>query len=285
MNDTVIKRRNVMNTILTTIGILLLIFTVTLGVYDYLEEQKGISVNATIVSIESKGASYTADVTYKVENKTYEQKSIPISTKGSLAIGDTIPIKYDLNNPSRLIHNNHLIILGVTGLLSIILLIINLPKFINHLKRNSRVKKLLKAGKFVNATIQEVYINNRGKKNGEYFPYRLRSKYINPANNATYVYDSEDSYINLNQVISTYNTQTIKVFIGETEPNNYYVDLESLIPNINVIDPRQLMNEEREKEKAAKEAAEKAAAEAAEAENPQPAPAQPAQPEQNNTAK
>ena len=142
MNDTVIKRRNVMNTILTTIGILLLLFTVTLGVYDYLEEQNGISVNATIVSIESKGASYTADVTYKVENKTYEQKNIPISTKGSLAIGDTIPIKYDLNNPSRLIHNNHLIILGATGLLSIILLIINLPKFINHSKRKSRVKKI-----------------------------------------------------------------------------------------------------------------------------------------------
>ena len=272
MNDTVVKRRRASNLILTILGSLLLIFTITLGVYDFLEEQKGITVYATIVSIESKGSSYTADVTYKVENKTYEQKKIPISTKSELAIGDSVPIKYDLNNPSRLIHNNHIIILLITGLLSIIILIINLPKFISNLKRNSRVKKLIKAANVINANIQEVYINNRGKKNGEYFPYRLRCRYTNPQNNATYVYDSEDCYINLNQVITTYNMQTVKVYIDTEVATNYYVDLDSLIPNINVIDPRAFMSAEAAKKKAAAEAEKQAATQAAQAEET-PAPA------------
>lgn len=285
MNDTVVKRRNIINIIMSFLGISLLIFTIYLGIHDYLEEQKGITVYATIVSIESKGSSYTADVTYKVENKTFEQKSIPISTRSSLAIGDSIPIKYDLNNPSRLIHNNHIIILIATGLVSILLLILFLPKFISLIKRNSRVKKLIKKGVFVNATIQEVYINNIGKKNGEYFPYRLRCKYTNPTNNTTYVYDSEDCYINLTQVISTYNATQIKVFVDQQNSTNYFVDLESLIPNINIIDPRKLMEDEAKKIKAQKEAevaALKAEAEAEVAkeeqkteEQPAPAPAAP----------
>jgi hypothetical protein len=266
MNDTVIKKRRVINTIMTLLGFILLIFTITLGVYDYLEEQKAITVNATIVSTETKGSSYTADVTYKVENETYEQKKVPISTKGELAVGDTIPIKYDLNNPKRLINNNHLIILAVTGVLAILLLITNAKTFFNTIKRNSRVKKLLKANVSVDAEIQEVYINNKGKKNGEYFPYRLRCKYVNPQTNAGYIYDSEDCYINLNQVISTYNSKTVKVYIDQAEAANYYVDLDSLIPNINIIDPRKLMNEEAEKEKAeAAAAAETATAQPAEA--------------------
>ena len=283
MNDTVVKKRKIINTIFTIIGILLLIFTIALGVYDYLEEQKAISINATIVSTETKGSSYTADVTYKVENKTYEQKKIPLSTKGEYAVGGTIPIKYDLNNPNRLIYNNHLILLGITGVLAILLMVLNIPTFAKNISRNSRVKKLLKANSFVEATIQEVYINNKGKKNGEYFPYRLRTKYTNPQTNASYIYDSEDCYINLNQVISTYNVNTVKVYVDSTEATNYYVDLDSLIPNINIVDPRKLMNEEYAKEKAAKEAAEAAATPTVEAAQPAapeaqtaPAPEQPA---------
>ena len=185
-----------------------------------------------------------------------------------------------MNNPQRLIHNNHLILLAVTGILSIVLLILNTPTFIRNIKRNIRVKKLIKANSTINATIQEVYINNKGKKNGEYFPYRLRCKYTNPSTNANYVYDSEDCYINLTQVISTYNAQTVRVYIDQTIPSNYYVDLDSLIPNINIVDPRKLMNEEAERIKAEKKAAEEAAAAAKAAE--EAAPVEKAQPGLNN---
>ncbi|MBQ4030736.1 MAG: DUF3592 domain-containing protein [Bacilli bacterium] len=258
MKDTVILRRKRINLFFTLIGIGLLLFTIGLGVYDYMQEQNAVEINATIVSVEAETIGYSAQVTYKVEGKTYDQYHVDLGIKNSLTVGDTTKIKYNIKDPAKLIKNDHLIILSITGVLGILLLLIFLPGRIKIIKKEMNISKLKKTGIKIDANIQDIIVNQKGKRNSGYFPYRLRANYLNPQDNKTYLFESEDTYINPNDVITKYQTKVVTVYLDQTNTKNYYVDILSLIPELDVIDPRDYMKKYYEDLNAKKKAEEEA---------------------------
>lgn len=258
MKDTVILRRKRINLFFTLIGIGLLLFTIGLGVYDYMQEQNAVEINATIVSVEAETIGYSAQVTYKVEGKTYDQYHVDLGIKNNLTVGDTTKIKYNIKDPAKLIKNDHLIILSITGVLGILLLLIFLPGRIKIIKKEMNISKLKKTGIKIDANIQDIIVNQKGKRNSGYFPYRLRANYLNPQDNKTYLFESEDTYINPNDVITKYQTKVVTVYLDQTNTKNYYVDILSLIPKLDVIDPRDYMKKYYEDLNAKKKAEEEA---------------------------
>lgn len=257
MKDTVLSRRNTINILFTLISIALICYSIGQTVFDYIEEQKAVEVEAKIESIEATPIGYSAHVTYKVEGKSYDQYHVDLGFNNKLGVGDNAKIKYDMNNPSKLIHNNHLIIVATTSVIGIILLIISLPKRIKSMKKAANIKKLKTSGLVITANIQDIIVNQSGKRNRGYFPYHLRANYLNPADNQTYLFESDDTYINPNDIIAKYQTKTVRVYLDSTNTKNYYVDILSLIPETEVIDPREYMKkyyEEEAKKKAEEDA-------------------------------
>ena len=102
MNDTVTKKRKLINKIMTCLGFLLLISCISLGIYDYILEQRAVNVSATIISLEYNNTNAKALVRYKVEEQTYEQK-ITLPKTSNLSVKDQTKNKYDMNNPNKLI--------------------------------------------------------------------------------------------------------------------------------------------------------------------------------------
>ena len=253
MKDTVIIRRKTTNIIFTLLSFALLAYTIYRGVNDYMLEQKAVSVDAKINSLSPGTFGNLASLTYEVEGKEYTKNGVSLGLKKNLAVGDTTKIKYDINNPSVLIHNDHLILLAVTGSLSLILLATCLPTRIKTMKKESNIANLKKTGLKITANIQDLILNNRAKKSKGRFPYRLRARYYNPTDQKEYLFESMDTYVNINEIISKYQTKTVQVYIDKTNTSNYYMDLDSLTPDFKLVDPHEFMEEYYRKKKEAEQ--------------------------------
>ncbi|MGN1371818.1 MAG: hypothetical protein ACI4XM_06060 [Candidatus Coprovivens sp.] len=246
MKDNVIENKRIINYIFTIIASLGLIIGVGIIIYDYMLEQKAININARITSLDYQNGSYKATVKYKVDKESYNQV-ISISDD-SYTVNDEIAIKYDINNPGKLIKNNHYFIyLPLIGI-SIIILLVSIKKTITNIKRSNNIKRLLKKGIYINATISEIIIDNKSGKNKGQYPYKLRAKYNNPLDNQVYTFDSEPTYIDLNSVIKEYNNKLVLVYLDLNNTSNYYVDLNSLFPHAKLVDVGELMGEKKKEQ-------------------------------------
>lgn len=245
MKDTITENRRNTNYIITTIAIILMFIGLALFVYDYNLEQRAININATITSLDYKDGKYKATVRYKVDKETYQQ-SVNI-TNEKYTVNDEYPIKYDIENPGKLINNNHIVIsICIIGL-SVLLLAISIVGTIKNLKRANNIKYLTKKGIYIHANISEVIVDNKGKKNKGQLPYKLRAKYTNPTDNKEYIFDSESTYLDLNSVIKKYNNQVVIVYIDKQHTGNYFVDLNSLFPQVKLVDVGELMGDKKNK--------------------------------------
>lgn len=248
MKDQVIQKRKTKNLIFVLIACAFLGYTFYQLVADYLLEQKAVEVSAKIVEVEAATIGYKAHVTYKVEDRTFDQYHVDLGIRNKLTVGDYTKIKYNINDPSKLINNDHSIILAITGSLSLILMAAFLPGRIKIIKKNSNTKRLKKEGLVIDTDIQDIIINNRGRRYKKAYPYHLRSKYLNPNDNKEYIFESDDTFVNPNDAITKYKAKKVKVYLDKTNTQNYFVDLESLIPEIEVVDPREYMKQFYKKE-------------------------------------
>ncbi len=252
MNDPIIKGRKNKVTIFAIISIVLCIISISIGIYDFILEQKAINASAIVRAVEYKQGTYNVTVDYKVNNELYT-KTVTMRTGNKLAVNDSINIKYSINNPNVLINNNHLIIIIPMLAISIILMIIILPKFIKQIKASNNLKMLKKKGSYLEATITEIFINNQGKKYKGQYPYRLRCKYLNPQDNQEYKFESEDTYVNITNTLNQYHTKVITVYLDKLDTTNYYVDLNTLIPKIDLVDIEAFMKPPKKEEPKEKE--------------------------------
>lgn len=246
MKDTVTSSKRNRNYIICIIGFIILIASLAIAIYDYKLEEKSININATITSVDYDKGNPKATVKYTVDSETYRQ-TVTISNSDNLTVDDKLPIKYDMTNPGQLINNNHTIYYVVGFAISILFLLFNLPNTIKNLKKSSNINKLKTKGIFINGNIIEVIVNNKGRKHNGYYPYKLRCKYLNPIDKKEYIFESESTYINLNEVIAKYHNQLVIVYLDKTNTSNYYVDLDSLFPQVQLVDVRALMGEDKEK--------------------------------------
>ena len=241
MKDKVLKQREIVSYIMTVLAFVLLGYAIVQSVKDFIDEKRAIKVSAKIKGIEYSALNYRADISFKVEDKTYEHYHIPLSKTNKLTVGDTVEIKYDMNNPNVLINNNHLMTTIPAVVFSLIFIIVFLPKTLKLIANKKNIKRLKAEGYIIDASVSNVYVNTNGKKHKEAFPYRLRSTFLNPSDQKEYIFESADSYVNLSDVINFNGTRTVKVYIDKNNTTNYYVDLDSLIAPVTIIDPSTLM--------------------------------------------
>ena len=244
MKDTVILNKEKSCYIATIIGVIVLIASIALFVYDYQLEKRAVNITATITTIDYDKGKPQATVKYSVERETYRQKVDVLEDK-EYNIGDGLDIKYDMNNPGKLIENEHYIIYLPLLVISILILLISVPKTKKILKKNSNIKYLKAKGLYLNGTIRDIIINNNGKKVKGVFPYKLRCKYFNPTDQQEYLFESVDTYINLNEIMMKYHNKEVLVYIDKQNTSNYYVDLDSLLPQAQLIDVAELMGEKK----------------------------------------
>ncbi len=235
MKDKVSDTRKYFNYSVTLIGLLLIIGSLYTFIYDYISMENSIYISSKVTSIDVN--SNAADVKYTVNNKEYESK---IPNTNDYAVNDKVMIRVSIKNPLKHV-NKHLYISVPALIIGILLLVITLKKSLEYLKKAKNIRNLRLTGIYVQATITEIFVNSLGKKYKNYFPYKLRAKYLNPADNNIYTFDSEDTFINLSDILGKYGTKWVVVYIDKTNPNNYYVDLNSLIPHVDLIDPIEFM--------------------------------------------
>lgn len=243
MKDKTLTTINIINILISILGIILLLVSITLFTYDYILEKKALTVTATIKNLDFKNNSNSAMVGYNIEGKYYENY-VKLKRNSKLTVQDQISIKVDMYNPTKLIKNNHTFLAIIILILAVILLVLKLPATIKYFKKSNNNKKLMTTGLSINAIITDVFVNNKIKQHKGKYPYRLRCQYTNPVDNQLYIFESDDTYNDLNSFIKENGTNQIQVYIDRGNTNNYYVNYSSLIPKINVIDPIEFMKKE-----------------------------------------
>lgn len=247
MKDLIMHKQKLINLVLTLIGIVGITFCAVLSLYDFVLEQRAIKVTSTIKEINYSTLSTTAKVEYEVNREQY-QTEITFLGNSTYAVNDKITIKINIYNPIKTINNEHYYLTIPVVLISITFCIISLPKSLKYMKSYKNRKNLKQNGMFINAPITEIFVNNNGKKIKDMYPYRLRCKYQNPLDQNLYIFDSEDTFNNLEQIVRKNNNQTVVVYIEKNHPENYYVDLNSLVPQPKLIDPIEFMKSTPQKE-------------------------------------
>ncbi len=240
MKDALMKGKKMFSIVLSLVGIILILGSISLTIYDYILETKSIKINATIKSLNYSGISSTALIEYKVDEKTYNN-NISIKRTDNLTVDDSISVKVNIYEPAKIINNEHLFITIPVIIVSLIVCLISGPKSLKYYKEYKNRQNLKQNGIFIKAQISEVFVNSNASKYKGLYPYRLRCKYQNPLDNQLYIFDSEDTYNNISEVISKYNSQTVTVYLQKGHPENYYIDLSSLLPNYKLIDPIEFM--------------------------------------------
>lgn len=243
MKDNYAKNKRTINYIFTSIGFIILALSIVLLVHDYRLEQQAVNIKATILSLNYKQGSYQATIKYKVGTETY-RPTIKV-TDNKYAVNDEIPIKYNINNPGTLIVTDKYFYYIPGFILSLLLLLFSLGKTIKNLKRSSNINHLKTKGIFIYANITEVFVDNKKRKYKGKYPYKLRCKYTNPIDNNEYIFESEESHLDFNEIFAKYNNQTIIVYLDKKNTSNYYVDLDSLLPHIELVDVGELMGDKK----------------------------------------
>ncbi len=236
MKDILNYRRKIFYFILTGMSILFFILSIFVIVYDYISIKGSVYISSKIISLES---NTEALVKYMVNNKEYTN-TVTLKRGSTLGVNDTLKIRVSIKKP-LLVVKKHTLIYIFSFIASIILFLLSYKKSKAYILKDKNIKNLKTTGIYIVATITDILINNASLKYKGNSPYKLRCKYLNPVNNQVYTFDSEDTYNNLNEVLAKYGTKGVVVYLEKDNPSNYFVDLDSLIPHFNLIDPIEFM--------------------------------------------
>ena len=237
MRDTITESKNNTKAIIVIVAFLMLVASIALGVYSYRLEQKAVNIYSDIIEVKYNNKEYVATVKYTVNDQEYT-KIIRTKSSKEITLNDKIKIAYDKDNPKNLINNTYKpIVAAIILVIAVIVLVIFAPSYFKMLKRKKTVKRIIKDNMFIIAPISEIIIDTTKKVVNDTHSYKLRSKFLNKADNKEYIYESDSVYIDLNKIIQETRVQNIKIYIDKLNTNNYYVDLESLYPDVPIIDP------------------------------------------------
>ena len=215
--------KNKLNLIIILLGIGILGY----GYFEYTkyqeEQNRYATIKAEVESVQINDDNRVATFKYVVNGTTY---SSSISTNQDLEVGNTKEIYYNKNAPDS-IKINLITIVKSLLILSIGTLIVLLGLFlsIKNMMSKGRITRLKKKGIMINATIQEALVvpKDKGKN-----PYKIRAQYLNPQDNKTYFYESEETETDLKDLVSRKGLTTIPVYINSKNTDDYYVDLDSI---------------------------------------------------------
>ena len=210
-----------MGGIFTFIGLVILLIGIGLSVHNYNFMKTTKETTAVIEEIRvyhhRDNSSYDVYISYFVEGKEYYNRLNYYSS--NMYKGKEITIHYDQNNPNHIVVSNFFdyVLLFFMGL---IFSSVGVPFIISYVKDNTKVKRLLKNGKIVEAKIIDFKENTSIAVNGQH-PYYLICSDINSPGN---IYKSNPVGDSCNIVIGN----NIKVYVDMNDKRNYYVDIRDL---------------------------------------------------------
>lgn len=228
MRNKVKRNQNVAILLITLAGILGIVSSTVLFIRDAMLETVAVETKARILSVDYLKSDRYATVTYSVEKLDYIVSTPLKENQESLAVNDTLDIKYDVRNPSKAIYNDHLGSITIIVIVSIILILVTGPKSVKIINEYKRIKELKKTGIRIDATIADIYVDTKSPVHNKQFPYRIRAKYVNPVDNKQYVFDSDYTYVNLREKQVEYQKERIAVYLDKNNTSTYYVDLDNM---------------------------------------------------------
>ena len=175
---------------------------------------------------------YTANVTYKVDGKVYENVKLDRRTT-SVYNGSTVEILYNKNNPTdirrkssfnpeRKIYTSVVVI--VIGMVFIgISFLENKGKKKGKFKASKRAE-LKNTGIKYEAKVTKVFHDTRNKLKGQY-PYIVECSVTNPQTGKEEKFRS----IYIIRDLSSVDLQTVNVYVSKENPAFYYVDVEGTL--------------------------------------------------------
>ena len=212
------------------IGIILLIIGIGITIYGYIgynkyqeEQNRYKSIQATVEGIELNSNKKLYKITFAVGENTYNSN---ISIDEEYEIGNTVTVYYDKNIPSNTKTSLSSIYkpLGIL-VLGILILLMGIIIIMKKVLANNRIKNLKKKGILINAMIQEVLVVQKDKGKN---PYKIRAQYLNPQDNKTYFFESNEEKDDLKDIVSKKNIKTIPVYISTKDTSDYYMDVDSI---------------------------------------------------------
>jgi len=228
MKDKVTKNAETRSYIGLILSIILILGGIIFTIYNYILNTNAITKTAIVTEV-NYANNNIATIEYVVEGTTYTTTQ----KVSNATVNDEIKITYDKRNPYKIINNKYYYYIAIAMIIIglIIFKIIGL-KGISNINKNKRVAKLKKDGTLIEADLTEILVNNQAPVIGGSFPYRLRAKYLNPADNREYFFESPDYYLNINKLVEGQVHNKVKIYLNKANTNDYYIDLSSLKPDI-----------------------------------------------------
>lgn len=221
------KNKNLAECILFSVFMIIgITFIIIGGIWYYIVREKEntwVSTQATIIDIE-KSEIYNSKIVwveFSIKNHIY-QVELP-EYYSSMKIGKNIMIYYNPSNPNEIISKNflgHLIFIGM----GVVFTIIGLAPTILKIFKNRKKKNLMRNGKKIEATIDNISFKMNYSVNGRH-PYILECSYVDLETGAVYFFKSDSVWYSIETLLEHNNITTVPVYVDTKNLKKYYVDI------------------------------------------------------------
>lgn len=223
-------KENLVGIIFTVIGGLFTVvgLCITMQVFnpnDVKIDTKGV-IKEIVTRRNSEGERvYDVIVEYDVDVSIYESELG--SYNSTYDEGDVIDIYYYKDNPSKIGTRFNDKMMLMFPLMGCVFFILGIGIIITTTTKKKRDKFLQENGTCVNTTYVETVYNTHYSVNG-LSPYYIVCRWTNSIDGKTYTFKSNNIWFNPELIIYENNITTIPVYIDESNPKKYFMDVEFL---------------------------------------------------------
>lgn len=213
------------------LGFVFACFSIYYLVFDINRNKNAIKVEATVKKVQFFNENYLLDISYVVDNKTYNNSIVYYGE--SITMNEKVTIKYNGKNPMDIITTNHSKEIIIYTPISTILIIGSIMYITIQKRKEKNILKLKQNGILIYADIEGIFVNNNAKKRKGKLPYHIKARYLNPQDNQMYTYVSQDYYEDLLMLTSSKTITKVPVYINPKNTSHYYMDLVYILPEEN----------------------------------------------------
>lgn len=213
----------ILSIILAIIGVVFLLTSINLMIYNNKLKKENIKILATVTNSDFNNQFTT--VSFFINEKEYN--AIAQKYYSEVQIGDTIEIYYNKENPTQILLESNNKNPAIYFVISVILLAISLSVIIHKLNNLVDKETVKKTGKRVEAELEDIVYNTKITSNGKH-PYYIICIWKNKVTGKTYRFKSDNLWYNPNEQFKKSGIEKVPVYIIPSNPNQYYVDIDSI---------------------------------------------------------
>ena len=215
------------------VGLIMCIIGVCILVSGKRFEAAAETVTGTITAIEDYRDAdgdrhYQAYVDYSYQGRLYTKVRLNYYSSGMYE-GEEIELKIDPQNPRNAKAKNSYLVAGlILSGMGVVFLLVGVVPTIIGMKKSAREKELLRSGKILYATIEQIGINQGYTVNGRH-PYVVYCRYTDEFTGVIYRFKSNNIWTNPEPVLQ--EGSEIRVFVDGRDYSRYYVDVDGCMQN------------------------------------------------------